>query len=137
VPFGRSRVIARRSDEGPVLADPLRLKQVVRNLVSNAIKHGGKRIAVVGRAQGSDFVIAVTDDGDGVPPELEPRLFDRFIHEGSAPLTSGSVGLGLAIAHELVRRMGGDLRYDHSADRTTFSVTLPLALERQPAVAAT
>jgi signal transduction histidine kinase len=137
VPFGRSRMIARRSDEGPVLADPLRLKQVVRNLVSNAIKHGGKRIAVVGRAQGSDFVIAVTDDGDGVPPELEPRLFDRFIHEGSAPLTSGSVGLGLAIAHELVRRMGGDLRYDHSADRTTFSVTLPLALERQPAVVAT
>lgn len=137
VPFDRSRVIVRRSDPGPVLADPLRLKQVVRNLVSNAIKHGGQRIAVVGRTQGNEFVIAVTDDGDGVPSDLEPRLFDRFIHDGAAPLTAGSVGLGLAIAHELVRRMGGDLRYDRSAGRTTFSLTLPLAVQTQPATAAT
>ena len=109
-----------------VTADRLRLRQVLRNLLSNALKHGEPPIAVTGRVERHRYVLAVTDSGPGVPAELEARLFQRFIHQGRDPLLTGSVGLGLSIARLLVRRMGGALAYRHSEDLTTFSVELPL-----------
>ncbi len=129
VPLVRTREIVRHFDGGIPLADPLRLKQVLRNLISNAIKHGGARVAVTGQVRDEAYLIAVTDDGAGVPAELEARLFDRFIHQGHAALTTGSVGLGLAIANELVTRMDGSLTYSRSNGMTSFIVSLPLASE--------
>ncbi|MGA8039586.1 MAG: HAMP domain-containing sensor histidine kinase [Acidimicrobiia bacterium] len=110
----------------PVKADRLRLRQVVRNLVSNANKHGEPPIVVVGRLTGLRYVLTVADNGPGVPPELENRLFERFIHQGREGLVTGSVGLGLSIAQLLARRMGGDLTYHRKNDVTTFVVELPL-----------
>jgi signal transduction histidine kinase len=107
-------------------ADRLRLRQVLRNLLSNALKHGEPPIALTGRVERNRYVLAVTDCGPGVPPELEARLFQRFIHQGRDPLLTGSVGLGLSIARLLVRRMGGNLAYRRSDGLTTFLVELPL-----------
>ncbi len=138
VPFRRSHNIACRIEPAWIVADPLRLRQVMRNLVSNAIKHGGGHVGVIGTAKGDRFRIAVVDDGPGVAPDLEERLFERFIHDGAAPLTEGSVGLGLAIARELAARMRGELSYTRTANITTFTLDLPLArAERPEAVAAT
>lgn len=130
-PFVRSRDLEVSMVSGLVVADPLRLKQVVRNLVSNALKHGGNQIGVIGRIEDTNYRIMVVDDGSGVPDELRDRIFDRFVHEGVSPLTSGSVGLGLAIAKELTQRMGGRLTYERFDGFTAFNIELPLVPERR------
>ena len=99
---------------------------MLRNLLSNAHKHGRAPIAVTGRIEKLRYVLAVTDSGPGVKPELKDRLFQRFIHEGRGPLLTGSVGLGLSIARMLVRRMGGNLSYQRMNGMTTFLIELPL-----------
>jgi len=110
------------------------LAQLVRNLVSNASKHGGPTISIEGRIRGDRYAVSVMDDGDGVPEELLERLFSRFLHQGETPLTTGSVGLGLFIASMLAQAMGGELAYERLDGISVFSFTLPTAaVERQPA----
>lgn len=116
-----------------VWADPLRVRQVLRNLVSNADKHGGSTVKVTTSVEGGELVCSVADDGMGVPAEMRARLFTRFVHEGAAPLTAGSVGLGLAVVKALLSGMGGDVNYESDDGWTRFSMRLPLA---PPAVSA-
>ena len=101
------------------------LNQLIRNLVSNATKHGGPNIAVEGRIVDGGYQVHVLDDGDGVPDELVERLFSRFVHQGETPLTTGSVGLGLFIAGMLAETMGGELTYQRIDDISVFSFTIP------------
>ena len=110
-----------------VFADRLRVRQIVRNLVSNAEKHGGQNITIKGHTVGSRYVLDVTDDGSGVSPELVDRLFDRFVHDGDAPLTQGSVGVGLSVAQALATGMGSRIDHEQSPGQCTFSLVLPLA----------
>jgi signal transduction histidine kinase len=110
-----------------VWADPLRVRQVVRNLISNAVKHGGPHIAVYGRTERNEFVCSVVDDGPGVPNEIVGQLFERFVHDGRQALLAGSVGLGLNIARSLVLEMRGDLVYERMRGTTWFTFRLPLA----------
>ena len=109
------------------LADRSRLRQILRNLISNAERHGGSLIEVDVAVVGGRAVIRVLDDGFGVDPAMEERLFSRFVHDATATLTSGSVGLGLAIARQMARDMGGDITYERALGMTLFSVWLPLA----------
>jgi signal transduction histidine kinase len=109
------------------MADRSRLRQILRNLISNAERHGGNLIEVDVAVVGGQAVIRVLDDGAGVDPIMEERLFTRFVHGGAATLTSGSVGLGLAIARQMARDMGGDITYERALGMTLFSVMLPLA----------
>lgn len=108
-----------------VRADPLRLRQVIRNLVSNAVKHGGPTVWVEAQRRQDQVVVRVVDDGEGVSPEVEGRLFERFVHDGRRALLAGSVGLGLAVARELVESMGGRLTYTREGGRTVFACHLP------------
>jgi signal transduction histidine kinase len=110
-----------------VWADPLRVRQVIRNLVSNAIKHGGPRVGIYGRIERGEFVCSVVDDGAGVPDEIVGQLFERFVHDGRQALLAGSVGLGLNIARSLVLEMNGDLVYERIRGTTWFTFRLPLA----------
>lgn len=112
---------------GAVLADPLRVRQILRNLIANAIEHGGTEIRIYGDHAGSRYVVSVEDDGPGVPDEIVEKLFTRFVHGGDEARTSNSVGLGLAVAQTLAQAMGGSLDYDRVADRTAFVLSLPLA----------
>lgn len=125
----RGHTIGGTYGSGTVTGDQLRIRQILRNLVSNAIQHGGPTIRVYGAVAGSYYVVSVEDDGPGVPENLAPRLFSRFVHKGDAPLTTGSVGLGLAVAHLLAEAMNGMLEYDRVTDRTSFVLSLPLAEE--------
>lgn len=109
------------------LSDRSRLRQVLRNLISNAERHGGDAIEVDVSVFSGEAAIRVIDDGAGVHPEMQGRLFTRFVHEPSATLTSGSVGLGLAIAQQMARDMGGDISYERTLGLTVFTVLLPLA----------
>ena len=114
-------------DETLVWADRARVRQVIRNLVSNAIRHGGDVIKVVLDERSGVLAMTVTDNGDGVGAAVETRLFDRFVHDGRATLLNGSVGLGLSIAKSLAKTMGGDITYVRALGWTNFVLTLPLA----------
>jgi len=119
--------IATHAVTAPVLADPGRLRQLLRNLLSNAIRHGGPTVAVHGTPIRDSYVIRVEDDGPGLPHEIEGRLFERFVHLGDRPLIVGSVGLGLSISRVLAEGMGGTISYRRTESRTVFEVRLELA----------
>jgi signal transduction histidine kinase len=127
-PFKRRGVSVETDEIGiSVRADRLRLRQLLRNLVSNAVKYGGDEIAVTAYRHGSTVVIEVVDDGPGVSPDVDDRLFHRYVHEHGSALLQGSVGLGLAIARSFAEGMGGSLEYKRINDLTVFEVSLPLA----------
>lgn len=109
------------------LADRLRFRQVLRNLVSNAQRHGGEKIRIEAREVDGLLTLDVIDDGAGVAPEIADHLFERFIHDGRKALLAGSVGLGLAVARSLMEAMGGTIRYSRVEDHTVFTITLPVA----------
>jgi signal transduction histidine kinase len=105
------------------LVDPRRMHTVVRNLVSNAIRHGLAPVAIelTGHADGT-LSLTVTDEGAGIPAEQQASIFDRFAQ--GTPARRGGTGLGLAIVQENVRLHGGTLSVSDSAP-TRFTVTLP------------
>lgn len=110
--------------------DAARLRHVLVNLLSNAARHGGSNIGIEITEGGGSVDIEVWDDGSGVPEELNGRLFDRFVHDDDAPLLTGSVGLGLAVASRLTDLMGGNLRYQRFGGTTYFVVKMPAAIAR-------
>ncbi len=109
-----------------VRVDRLRFRQVLRNLLSNARKYGGPEIRIDGRIEEGRFVLTIADNGDGIPTEIEERLFQRFLHQGHQPLVLGSVGLGLSIVRALAEGMGGAVHYERSDGWTRFVVVIPL-----------
>jgi signal transduction histidine kinase len=95
-----------------VRVDPRRMVQVLRNLLVNAIAHANHTIHV----SASQHEIRVADDGPGVPPGHEEKIFDRFHRvDPSRSRATGGAGLGLAIAKELVELHGGTIRYERPA----------------------
>ena len=110
-----------------VRADRTRLRQIVRNLLSNAMKYGGPNIRVEGTAAGRSYVLVVADDGDGLPEPVHRHLFERFVHREGDTARTDSVGLGLAIVHALVVGMGGAISYEHDGRESRFTIRLPLA----------
>jgi len=120
-------VIATQAEPGQIRSDRLRLRQVIRNLLSNARKYGGANARVVGGQVSGWYEIRVEDDGDGIPEELRERLFQRYLHEGDMPTVLGSVGLGLSIVSALAEGMGGAVWYERDEGWTSFVVRVPLA----------
>jgi signal transduction histidine kinase/CheY-like chemotaxis protein len=118
-----------------VLADPLRLDQIVTNLLVNAVKYtpsNGKIVCAVER-HGAQAVMRVTDNGIGIAPELLPHIFDMFMRaEQAARQSEGGLGLGLTLVRNLVELHGGTIRASSGGlDRgSEFVVALPLAAEK-------
>lgn len=115
--------------------DPERIGQVLRNLLSNAILHtpSGGEIDIIARAEGKWATVAVKDTGEGIPPEHLPFVFDRFYRvDKSRSRLTGGVGLGLAIAKQLVEAHGGEIRVQSTLGQgSIFSFTLPTAASRE------
>ncbi len=105
-----------------VSTDPARLRVIVRNLVANALQHGVPPVTIRAESKETSVTVSVTDEGTGVPAALRERVFDRFVRGDEARHGSSS-GLGLAIAAENARLLGGTLTLD--ADGRTFLLTLP------------
>ena len=115
-------------DLPPVLVDPQRVRQVVANLVSNALRHAdtkGARVHVSAVQKIGDVQVSVADNGTGIALEDLPHVFDRF-WQGGGERAEGS-GLGLTIARELVRAHGGRIWVESQlGDGTVFHFTLPV-----------
>jgi PAS domain S-box-containing protein len=109
-----------------VVADPRRTRQILRNLVANAIRYGGDRIKVVTRNSGDSIDIMVCDDGEPLDPDEAERIFESY-ERGSGLLDAKSVGLGLSVARKLAGLMNGYLIYRHDGEFSCFIVTLPAA----------
>ncbi len=108
------------------LADQVRLRQVLRNLLSNAVRYGGKSIAISVHPDGAKAHIRVADDGPGVPAGEEETIFLPYRRAANTPRHRSSVGLGLWISRRLAKAMGGDLTYSHVGGQTVFEFTLPV-----------
>ncbi len=111
-----------------VYGDPLRIEQIVLNLVHNAVNYTVRGFVKV-RAEGQQrgVAIAVCDSGPGIAPEERERLFRRF-ERGRSPPPAPGHGLGLAIARELAERMGGAIELESEPGRgSRFTLWLPLA----------
>jgi PAS domain S-box-containing protein len=114
------------SGETEVYADPRRTRQILRNLVSNAVRYGGDAIQVAISTSGDFLVISVKDSGPALTDAEVDRIFQPF-ETGSRANHPKSVGLGLSVASKLATLMGGELTYDHDGEWAAFSLTLPAA----------
>jgi signal transduction histidine kinase len=115
----------------PISVDPDRTAQVLRNLISNALKFTpeGGRITVRLAARDGGLTTSVVDTGIGIPAEVLPRVFDRFYRvDPSRNRSTGGSGLGLAIVKQLVEAQGGQVRAESAEGKgSTFSFWLPRA----------
>jgi two-component system OmpR family sensor kinase len=121
-----------------VRGDELRLRQVLSNLLSNAAKHTPHDSTVtVSVAAGSGsgtgipaVQLSVSDNGQGIPPDLVPELFERFARgDSSRSRSAGSTGLGLAIVKAVVAAHHGTVSVDSHPGQTTFTIVLPRLVE--------
>jgi PAS domain S-box-containing protein len=124
------RVLDTRTN--PVSGDPIRLQQVVWNLLNNAIKFtpSGGKVTVTLERVNSHLEISVADSGEGIPPEFLPHVFDRFRQaNATSSRHHGGLGLGLAIVKQLVELHGGTVRAKSPGlgEGSTFTIHLPVS----------
>lgn len=118
------------TEHSKVLADEARLRQVILNLLSNALKFSApdKPIVVELTSLGTHLKVSVIDQGKGVPVVFEPLLFNRFAQANSAAVREqGGTGLGLAICKEIIEQLDGEIAYQRLAHGSCFYFTLPMA----------
>jgi signal transduction histidine kinase len=116
-----------------VEGDPIRLEQILGNLLTNACKYteSGGRITVTAGAEGGEFVVRVRDSGAGIPSEMLPDLFEMFTQvESSTHHSRGGLGIGLSLAKTLVEMHGGSVHVasEGVGQGSEFSVRLPASV---------
>ena len=116
--------------EAWVRVDATRFRQVLDNLLSNAVKFSpvGATVSISVYAEdgGGSWCVAVADQGEGIAPEFQPRVFERFTQaDGSSRRKTGGTGLGLAIARGLIQQMGGEIDFVSSSQGTCFTLHIP------------
>jgi two-component system sensor histidine kinase VicK len=106
-----------------------RLAQVIGNLFSNAIKYSpaGGLISVQLRPQNGEVVLTVQDEGMGIAPDDQERVFDKFFRTAEASSAIGGTGLGLAVAREIVETHGGSIKVESEpGEGSRFWIELPV-----------
>jgi signal transduction histidine kinase len=124
-----------KEDGGQFVADSRRLKQVVFNLISNALKYTPQRgtVTLSGEIRGEDVRISVQDTGPGVPSDFMPSAFERFTAKGNAVGRPGA-GLGLALVNRFVELHGGWVELEsREGGGTRVTCHLPRNLGKQKA----
>lgn len=123
-----SPVVTKVYEDLALKADPARLRQCLENLISNAVKYSprGANVTVVARREyrdrGERIRVDVMDEGPGIPPELMPRIFERFVTDNH----EGGLGLGLFLAKRIAVAHGGDLTVESAPGKgTRFTLCLP------------
>lgn len=122
-----TRGVTAEFESEPVVGsgDPGRVRQVIRNLLTNAERYGGPDVRITLTTTEDQVSVIVSDDGAGVAPDRLDSLFSAKRRSVSAATVSGSTGLGLSICRKLAGLMGGDLTYARIDGRTRFTLSLP------------
>jgi signal transduction histidine kinase len=115
--------------EAVALGDPARVRQIVRNLVSNAFRYGGERVRSRTYCDAADVVLVVEDDGEGIPEADRGQIFDAFVQSASRREVADSVGIGLHVSRQLAELMSGRLDYRFEDGWSMFALTLPRFVE--------
>jgi signal transduction histidine kinase len=140
-PLADERTVALRVEAPahlpPVNADPDRLRQVVQNLVENALRHtpaGGEVRVMLQGGNGEGVQMMIVDTGSGIRAEDLPHIFEHFYRtDASRARSSGGTGMGLAIVKSLVEAHGGRVSVESAPGAgSTFTVTLPRAAQEVP-----
>lgn len=121
-------ILSTRFDSPMIITDFKILKNIVINLISNAIKYSeeGKLIYCSAESDGNQLKICVTDNGMGIPDEDQKHLFDRFFRASNATNIEGT-GLGLNIVKKYIEMLEGEITFQSKLYQgTTFHVTLPI-----------
>lgn len=113
------------SGSAVALADPARVRQIIRNLLSNAVRYGGEKISISVEARANRAVVEVRDNGKGIPEKYRDSVFEAYSQAERSHKVSGSVGLGLHVARTLARAMQGDLTYRYEDGMSVFELALP------------
>ena len=113
-----------------VLGNPVRLKQMISNLIANAIKYtaqGGK-VKIIAHAEGEQIILQVIDTGPGIPPTDLPYIFDKFYRASNIQADTPGTGLGLAIVKSIVENHLGRIWVESALGKgTAFTIVLPIA----------
>jgi signal transduction histidine kinase len=119
-------------DELPmVTGDPIRLRQMIGNLIENAIKYTpqGGTVTIDAGCEGDQVILRVHDTGLGIPPADQPYLFDKFFRASNIPDDTPGTGLGLSIVKSIVDSHNGRIWVNsRQGEGTTFTIVLPTAL---------
>ena len=117
------------TDIPPIRGNPIRLRQMLDNLIGNAIKYTpeGGEISVNVEAQSEQIILSIKDNGPGIPPADQPHIFEKFYRASNVPKGVGGSGLGLAIVKSIVDNHQGRIWVDSLLGQgTTFTVVLPI-----------
>jgi protein-histidine pros-kinase len=125
-PPSGSDVVLDVPDGLKVRVDAVRFEQVLTNLLTNAYRYGGPKIRIHGEADNGTVRLVVCDNGNGVPADLVPRLFEVFARGSNAESHGGS-GIGLALSRRLVEAFGGQISYDGAGSGACFTIALRAA----------
>jgi|GEM_PF-2479318 len=128
---GVEQRVARKLPEARVDADPEYLKLAFSNILDNALKYAPSRspITVTGTPRDATVLICVHDEGAGIPPEILPRIFEKYETTGEAPHSARrGIGLGLYMTRLLIQAHAGSIRAESEPGKgTTITVELPMA----------
>lgn len=113
--------------EARATCDPVRLRQILRNLLTNAERYGGPEVVITIDVVDARVCVMVADDGPGLPRAEWDRIFDAYHRAHDTPGRPGSVGIGLSISRQLAELMGGELSYRHEDGKSVFRLCLPSA----------
>lgn len=108
-----------------VAADPMRVRQILRNLIVNATRYGGPDVRVTVESKDGFVAVSVCDDGDPIPQDQREKIFLPYQGANGSTNVPGSVGLGLTVSRQLARLMGGDLTYDYLTGQSRFTFLIP------------
>ena len=123
----QGQIVSLDLKEAQAVGDPLRVRQVIRNLCSNAARYGGSTVRIGTRTDHDRAVVTVADDGQGIPIEDLEAVFAPYRRAHDEPGVPGSVGLGLSVSRQLAVLMGGDIVCMLDDDWTVFEFSLPKA----------
>ena len=115
-----------KNGSSQVVGDPIRIRQIVRNLVTNAARYGSGAPRIEFGTTDDHGYLQVHSSGPAIPNGDRERIFEPYHRSRNEPQMPGSIGLGLSVARRLARLMDGDVSYTHREEMNIFELTLPL-----------